>query len=148
MKALKGINQLTDDVAAVKAALEDTQDLAETETLLYAEAGLGRRLQAIPEKKASSGGGTRSLPAGITKKQSHYAQELSRNKGAIAEIVATARGKGEVPVRQQVLKSISAAKLKTNRANLAKKVSVIPKQERWNVSPGNIYTYKTKEHYD
>ena len=37
MKALKGINQLTDDVAAVKAALEDTQDLAETETLLYAK---------------------------------------------------------------------------------------------------------------
>ena len=63
MKALKGINQLTDDVAAVQAALEDTQDLAEI--LLYAEAGLGRRLEAIPanyKELPSSGGRKPQLP--------------------------------------------------------------------------------------
>ena len=102
--AIKAINKLEEGVAAHAAALSDTQDLAEE--LLYAEARMGDMLKAIPEKKASSGGGTRSLPKGIDKKQSHYAQELSRNEDTIAEVVANAREPGEVPVRQHVLEAI------------------------------------------
>lgn len=60
-----------------EAALSDTQDLAEI--LLYAEAKLGEMIESIPNKKASSGGGTRSIPEGINKKQSHYAQQLNKN---------------------------------------------------------------------
>lgn len=39
--------------------------------------GIGELLKEIPDKKASSGAGTRSLPAGITKKLSHYCQRLA-----------------------------------------------------------------------
>ncbi|MCK5613894.1 hypothetical protein KAR91_69165 [Candidatus Pacearchaeota archaeon] len=103
--AIKAISKLEEGVAAHAAALSDTQDLAEE--LLYAEARMGDILEAIPEKKASSGRGTRSLPDGIDKKQSHYAQALSRNEDKIAEVVANARETGEVPVRQHVLKAIN-----------------------------------------
>ncbi len=135
MKALKGIRQLTDDVAAVQAALEDTQDLAEI--LLYAEAGLGRRLEKIPKQGrnkdyGSSGGTILTLPPGIDKKQSHYAQELSRNEDAIAEVVAEAREKGEVPVRNQVLRAIQKAKPKPKTPALpAGKYNVIYADPPW-----------------
>ena len=105
--AIKAISRLEEGVAAHAAALSDTQDFAEK--LLYAEARMGNMLAAIPEKKASSGGGTRSLPEGINKKQSHYAQTLSRNEDKIAQVVAEAREKGEVPVRQHVLREIKKA---------------------------------------
>jgi len=48
----------------------------------------------------------KALPDSIDKKQSHYAQELSRHEETIAEVVAEAREKGEVPVRQHVLNKI------------------------------------------
>ncbi|KKM05944.1 hypothetical protein LCGC14_1748910, partial [marine sediment metagenome] len=67
-------------VAGRAAALESTQDAAEY--LLYAEARLGEMLAATPDFH-SSGKGTmkrKALPPGIDKKQSHYAQTLSRNE--------------------------------------------------------------------
>ena len=70
--AIKAITKLEESFAAKEAALADTQDLAEE--LLYAEARLGEMVAEIPEKKASSGAGTCSLPDGMDKKQSHYAQ--------------------------------------------------------------------------
>ena len=82
------------------------------EILLYAEAKLGEIIDKTPNKKASSGGGTRSLPEGIDKKQSHYAQELSKHPDAIAEVVARAREEGEVPVRRHVLRQIQKDKPK------------------------------------
>ena len=66
---------------------------------LYAEARLGEILGKIPQKYnkdlGSRGGTQPSLPPGITKKQSHYAQELGKNEEAIAETVANAREKNE-----------------------------------------------------
>ena len=100
---LEAIVALEKGFAAKEAALSDTQDLAEI--LLYAEARLGELIPPVIIE--SSGRGTiekkKSLPEGVNKKQSHYAQELSRHKEVIAEVVARAREQGEVPVRQHVL---------------------------------------------
>lgn len=54
--------------------------------LLYAEARLGEILERHPSHVGRKGGGSEKiLPQGMTQKQSHYAQELSRNEDAIAE---------------------------------------------------------------
>jgi N6-adenosine-specific RNA methylase IME4 len=119
---LKAITLVEKGLAAKEAALLDTQDMAEI--LLYAEAKLGAMLEKIAPNIESSGRGTiekkPSLPSGITKKQSHYAQELSRHEEAIAETVAKAREKGEVPVRQQVLRLIQEKKPKPETPLLPK----------------------------
>lgn len=105
--------------AAVQAALADTQDLAEE--LLYAEAKMGRdielqELKNVPRLQERTAAGAYKkgvfLPANVNKKQSHYAQELNRHQDAIAEVVAIARERGDVPVRKQVLKVIQANKPK------------------------------------
>ena len=49
----------------------------DAEAVLWAEAKLGELLKPLTEHhEARSGGGTSSLPDGITKKQSHEAQQL------------------------------------------------------------------------
>ena len=77
------------DFTPLNSTFGDTQDLAEI--LLYAEAGLGARLEARDKSKAykgltSSGGRKPDLPGGMTDKQSHYAQELSRNDEFIEKL--------------------------------------------------------------
>jgi N6-adenosine-specific RNA methylase IME4 len=146
IQAIKCIKQLEEGQAAVAAALSDTQDLAEE--LLYAEAQLGEVLEKIPDKKASSGGGTRSLPPTITKKQSHYAQELSQNEDAIARVVAKAREQGEVPVRQHVLKDIQANKPKPETPPLPPgKFNVIYADPPWKYGDKLIEGYGAAEHH-
>jgi len=114
IEAIKAIKEgnIQMSAAAMQAALEDTQDLAEE--LLYAEAKLGSDLASISNKRPirdgsqkKLSGSTSTLPENINKKQSHYAQTLSRNEDKIAQVVAEARKKGEVPVRQHVLKAIN-----------------------------------------
>jgi len=56
--------------------LSDAQDVADI--VLEAEAMLGEWIANIPDKEASSARGTRSLPEGVTKKESHFAQEIHR----------------------------------------------------------------------
>lgn len=146
MKALSKVSEAIIGAAAYRGALKSTQDTAEY--LLYAEARFGATLEAIPEKKASSGGGTCSLPAGITKRQSHYAQELSRHEDAIAETVATAREKGEVPVRNQVMKTIQTNKREAERAKVAKSGKNASASNRWSVEIGDIRTYQTEKKFD
>lgn len=129
---LKAIMAVEDGQVAHQAALEDTQDMAEI--LLYAEAKLGALIP--PQKKKTeqgSGAGTLySLPPGVNKKQSHYAQELNRHQDTIAEVVAEAREKGEIPVRQQVLRAIQANKPKPETPPLPKgKYSVIYADPPW-----------------
>ena len=80
-------------IAAKEAALEDAQTLAGI--LLDAEVKLGEMLDAIPNKAASSAKGTRSLPPNIDKRQSHYAQQLSKHPEIVEEVKQKARGKGE-----------------------------------------------------
>lgn len=105
IEAIKAISKLEEGIAAKEAALSDTQDLAEE--LLYAEARLGEMLKDREKQVRSSRGGTsKPLPKDINKKQSHEAQELHRHEETIAEVVAGAREKGEIPVRQHVLNKI------------------------------------------
>ena len=130
--AIKAIKSIEEASAATQAALEDTQDLAEE--LLYAEAQMGVMLEAIPDFH-SSGKGTmkrKELPPGIEKKDSHYAQQLAKNQNAIAEVVAEARVKGEVPVRQHVLRRITANKPKPKTPPLPQgKYNVIYADPPW-----------------
>ena len=58
-------------------------------------------LAEIPKKpksdgstKGTFGGSEKTLPSGITKKDSHYAQELARNKGVIEDVKKQAREEG------------------------------------------------------
>ncbi len=89
-------------------ALNDAQDVATA--VLYAEAKMGELLKAIPKPKfdkqlnGSLRGTTESLPNGITKKQSHYAQALAENQGAIEEVIKECIKKEEIPTRYEVLK--------------------------------------------
>lgn len=105
INAIKAIEKIDDGIAAKESALLDTQDLAEM--LLYAEARLGEMLKNIPLKRSkegsSKGTSLHSLPPNITKKESHFAQKLNKNKEVIAEVIAEAREKGEVPLRKQVI---------------------------------------------
>lgn len=112
--AIKAITSISEASAATQAALEDTQDLAEE--LLYAEAQMGAMLEKTDKsesRRASlEGKSVKWRPKSITDKDSHYAQQLSRNETVIATVVAEAREKGEIPIRQKVLRQITANKPK------------------------------------
>jgi len=132
---LQAITVLEKGLAAKEAALEDTQILAEI--LLYAEAKLGGILEKTEftkggRGKTGSSGGTSLQDINIDKKQSHYAQELSRHEDVIAEIVTKARKTGEIPLRQQVLRQIQANKPKPDTPSLPKgKFNVIYADPPW-----------------
>jgi len=61
--------------AVRKAALQDGQDAGTA--VIYAEAKLGELLAAIPNKKATSGGGRCSNPPNVSWKTSQQAQTLA-----------------------------------------------------------------------
>ena len=149
--ALKAIDKIEDGMAAKEAALSDTQDLAEE--LLYAEARLGEMLEAIPKQGrnkdyGSSKGTIITLPPGIDKKQSHYAQELSRHEDTIAKVVAEAREKGEVPVRQHVLRRVQKEKPKPEQPELPEgKFNVIYADPPWSYGDKLIDGYGAAEHH-
>lgn len=71
-----------------RCAALPAQDLAGA--LLDAEAKIGELLKAIPDKKATSGGGSRSLPEGISHKQSQFYQTLADNRDLIEQVKAEA----------------------------------------------------------
>jgi len=147
---LKAISAVEEGQVAHQAALEDTQDMAEI--LLYAEARMGALIPPLSVSRSSSSKGTCSLPKGINKKQSHYAQELNRHQDAIAEVVAEAREKGEVPIRQHVLKAIQANKPKPEPVPLPKgKFSVIYADPPWKYSDtceaGGVQSKGADKHY-
>ena len=107
---INAIKNLDVSHTAMKAAQEDGLRIGEV--VLNAEAKLGELLKGIPNKKASSGGGTRSLPKDITKKQSHYAQQVYENKDLIEETLKEAEEKEELPTRSNVLKKAKTRKKK------------------------------------
>jgi hypothetical protein len=64
------------------------------EALLYAEQKLGNLLKDIKTKPITDsssdgtfGGSEKSLPEGITKKQSHYFQEMARNSEVVEQVI-------------------------------------------------------------
>jgi len=140
---LEAIIALEKGFAAKEAALSDTQDLAEV--LLYAEAKLGDLIP--PMKRGGSGGGTsETLPVNINKKQSHYAQQMNKNKEVIAQVVAKAREQGEVPVRQQVLREIQKAKPRPELIPLPEgKYSIIYADPPWKYHVGDQHSNEKQE---
>jgi len=105
---IKAINKIERANNAVSATLEDAQDIAEA--VIYAEVRLGELLKAIPNKKASSGAGTRSLPKDINKKDSHLAQSLANNPEIVEKTIAEAREVETIPTARDVLKNIDNEK--------------------------------------
>jgi len=93
---------------AYKQTLVDGQKMGEL--VLIAEAKLGELLISIPNKEASSARGTRSLPSGINKKESHYAQEIHRNPEIVHNVIAKAIDKNDIATRHEVLKAIKNKK--------------------------------------
>ena len=89
------------DMQVRKEVMAGAQALAED--LLDTEVSIGETIKSIPDKKASSGGGTRSLPEGITKKQSHFFQTLADNKDLVEKVKAQARDNDDLPTRTAVL---------------------------------------------
>jgi len=137
---LKAIEIFGESQESVAAALEDTQSTATI--LLWAEARMGEILKAIPDKKASSGGGTRSLPPGINKKQSHYAQQLASNPKIIEEVVESAIKRKEIPRRQEALRAIK----KKSREEKKEYIPNLPdKSERYELIHGDISEVKVED---
>jgi len=77
--------------------------------LLDAEARMGVLLKEIPNKKASSGAGTRSLPEGITKQQSSAFQTLADNLDIIEQVKIDAEEDDDLPTRTEVLRRVKEA---------------------------------------
>jgi hypothetical protein len=69
---------------------------------LYAESRLGELLNKVSNPTASRQG-RRQLPEGISDKESHELQKISRHRELIPEIVAAARESGTVPLKSRVL---------------------------------------------
>jgi len=79
------------------------------EALLLAEAKMGDLLKDIETSHGGSidnkkGGSKKSLPEGLTHKQSYFAQQLSEHKDLIAEVVAEAVENEDLPTRKEVLR--------------------------------------------
>jgi hypothetical protein len=120
---IRAIEKANMALAAKEAALQDTQDIAEI--LLDAEVRLGEMLAQIkPEYSISSSKGTnglpkgaaprreKSLPPGINKKQSHEAQQLSRNPDMVEQVKQEARQNGSVATARDVYTKIKDKKIK------------------------------------
>jgi len=85
---IRAIEKAEMAATALEAARQDTQDIADI--LLDAEVKLGEMLEKIdksasqlkgPQSGSQRGTAEKSLPSGITKKQSHEAQEIARRGG-------------------------------------------------------------------
>ena len=93
---VKAIDKLKVAQAVRDQAVEDGQRVAEA--VLWAEAKLGQLLKGIDKKGktkeyGSLGGTIPTLPEGITKKQSHEAQQLADNPEIIQEVIEEAKEK-------------------------------------------------------
>ena len=77
-----------------------------------AEVKLGEMLEGIDRKYVGSIKGTnvpkqeKTLPPNIDKKQSHYAQQLSKHPDVVEEVKQQAREKGELPTAADVREAI------------------------------------------
>ncbi len=124
---IRAIERVGDAHAAKSATLLDTQDLAEV--LLDAEAKLGEMLAVIPDYH-SSGKGTmkrKELPLGITKKESHFAQQIQTHPEIVETTKAKAREEARVVTSREVLKEIQKEK---QRQQQPAPLSEMPK-DKW-----------------
>jgi uncharacterized protein YccT (UPF0319 family) len=106
---IRAIEQTRMAIAAQEAALADTQDMADI--LLDAEVRMGEILEATVSvggktDRCSRGGTSNPLPSDVTRKQSHQAQTLSRNKDIVEQVKAEARENGEIITASKVYQII------------------------------------------
>lgn len=106
---IRAIKKIGSAYAAKEAALSDAQDLAEL--LLDAESKLGEMLAAIEPKyvkkaDTSFNGSFRSLPEGITHKESHQAQTISSHPEIVEKVKQEARQEGRIPTAQEIYREI------------------------------------------
>jgi N6-adenosine-specific RNA methylase IME4 len=110
-------------------ALHEAQDVATA--VLYAEVKLGELLKGIEPKRDKQSSTQRtslpSLPDGITKKQSHYAQELADNKNVIEEVIEIAIKKEDIPTSMKVFRKIKETKRQEKREKNKELITTNPK---------------------
>lgn len=124
---IKAIEQANLAVEAKEAALSDAQDMAEI--LLDAEVRLGEILEKMEPKHpiGFAEGNRKSLPPDISKKQSHQAQTLSRNKAVVEQAKAEARENGEIATATRVYHLIKD----TPKANYNEDSDALFHLKRW-----------------
>ena len=74
--------------------------------VLYAEAKMGEILKNIPigkRRHTSKGGTIPTLPEGITRKQSHYAQQIAQNPDLVEKTIAEAEEMEDIPTKREVM---------------------------------------------
>jgi N6-adenosine-specific RNA methylase IME4 len=105
---IRAIEKVNESYAAKEAALQDAQDIGDA--LLEAESKLGEILAVIKPNIESSGRGTiekkKSLPNGITKKESHRAQTLAANPEIVEEVKVKARQEKTIPTADEVYRQV------------------------------------------
>lgn len=106
---LDAVNRLNVAQAVRKQTLEDGQKVGTA--LLWAEAKLGELLANIDLARGAatqrgSPGGTALADLGISRKQSHFAQQLSVHKDLIEESIREAVENEDIPTRSLVLQKI------------------------------------------
>lgn len=98
---VKAIEKLGLAKAVKDQALEDGQRVGSA--ILYAEVKLG---EILKKASGSTAGTTKTLPEGITKKQSHFAQKLASNINLIEQEIEDARKYEDIPTRRGVFRKI------------------------------------------
>lgn len=137
---LNAIDKLNLAKAVKDQTLNDGQKVGSA--LLWAEAKMGELLKAIPksgkkENNQSSTNGTLvtkrgsepSLPEGITKKQSHRAQQLFEHKNLINDVIAEAEENEDIPTRTEVLRRAKSQDYKETIAEVINTKSEVPTQQ-------------------
>jgi len=113
---LRAIRKADMAQAAEEAALQD--GLSAGEALIAARARLGELIPKTvkPRGKADLGtrGRTKTLPPGITKRDSHRAQEIARHPEVVRKVIERAREKREIPTSNEVIREISRERAKAN----------------------------------
>jgi len=106
---IKHLDDLPLSLEEKESRLKDGQDAGKA--LLMIEARIGELLSMIPPKRAkgSTGRGTslRSLPEGITRKQSSRAQVIAAHPHEVAEVIREAEENEDIPTKTAVLNKIA-----------------------------------------
>jgi len=123
---IRAISKLPDAQSAKEAAVKDGQSIGEA--ILWAKAKVGELLLGTEKKGktkeyGSSGGTIPTLPPGITKKQSHFYQQLHKNRDVIQEVIIEAAENEDLPTTRETLKRIQK---KNQQQEYQNKVSIIP----------------------
>jgi len=150
---LRAIDKIDEAHLAKTAALYDTQDLAEA--LIDAEAKLGEMLAGIPKPKfdtqisGSTRGTTGTLPPGITKKESHFAQEIARHPEIVEQTKFRARDEERIVTAREILRKIQKEnqKQKENPELPKDKFKVIYADPPWKYNDELIEEYGAASHH-